>query len=200
MTQRSLTLRLSRRVSAERLESCDHTTFTARDAHVLLVAFFALFLLLLLAFLAVLLLLLLLLFFLLARPAARTGEAVVLLAVLRQLRLDDGLVVGILAGLLEIRRVHHEQVVIARKDDRLLVRARQTPIARDAALPCSPRRASACPSPFRTRSAASCCADRAPRPRAPPPGRAAPAAAGRPCPTDRLQPRRRPGQPAARSS
>ncbi len=69
--------------------------------------------------LAGLLVLQLLLVALSALPVPRI--AVVLLAVGRELGLDDGRVIGLLLGQLEVGRIHQEEVVAAREEHRLLV-------------------------------------------------------------------------------
>jgi hypothetical protein len=85
-------------------------------------------LLLLLVFL--LLLLLLLLPFLLLQLlhfARRDREAVVLLAVLRELCFGNGGVVGVLQSLLVVRDIHHVEIVVAREQDGFAVRREGRP-------------------------------------------------------------------------
>ena len=91
-----------------------------RHARVLRVDVLAL-LLLLLVFLLLLLLLLLLLVLLVATPAAAARVAVEILAVGRELDLDDGLVVGVLESLGVVLGVHHVEVVVAGEEDNLVV-------------------------------------------------------------------------------
>ena len=100
-----------------------------RHARVLRVGVLAL-LLLLLVVLLLLLLLLLLLVLLVAAATAAARVAVEILAVGRQLDLDDGLVVRVLEGLGVVLRVHHEEVVVAREEDRLVVGRERRPAQR----------------------------------------------------------------------
>ena len=113
ITHRSLTLRESRRTSANLLESRDQTMVIAGTR-----AFWSsvsspccpaarLVLILLL------LLLLLLLLALLQDFALAAAVAVVLLAIGRELRFDDRRVVGLLQRLCVVVGVHHVEVVIA---------------------------------------------------------------------------------------
>ncbi len=60
--------------------------------------------------------------------AAAAAERVILHAVGRQLDLHDGRIGRVLLGLLEVLRIHHEQVEIARVDDRLLVGRHARPV------------------------------------------------------------------------
>ena len=124
ITQRSATLRSSRRTSANLFESRDQMMGIGGHARVL-VGEFDVGVLLLSHFAVLALILLLLLLLLLALVldfARRPAVAVVLYAVGGQLDFDDGGVVGFLERLGVVVGVHHEEVVVAREHDGLAVR------------------------------------------------------------------------------
>ncbi len=202
MTQRSFTLRESRRISENLLESRDQTTLRRGHARVLLVTLFALLLLLLVLSCCCCCCCWSSMF---ALAAAGAREAVVLLAVGRQLGLDDGRVVRrSSAPSRSWRRPSCRGCGCARRG-RSCRRARSTPTASDAGLPCSPRSSVTCAVAMSyskcsvlLRGAAPAGPPRPPRPPCPPcccawsdPG------PGSRCPTDRDPSRRRPWPPAS---